>query len=115
MTNKKLSADMLHQERERLRNASRLRNRRLQHAGALIVSLSLALFLALWLFAAKTMWEALDAPIHVAVIIGTLAAAVQQLLGITMHRGRFRRRVQPRPFWWVIVLLCGAALILQAG
>jgi len=115
MTNKKMSADMLQQELERLRNTSRLRNRRLQHAGALIVSLSLVLFLVLWLYAAKAVWDGLHAPIHVAVIIGMLAAALQRLLGITVHSGRFRGHLRPQPFWGAIVLLCGAALILLAG
>ncbi|MDH3452754.1 MAG: hypothetical protein OEN20_10055 [Gammaproteobacteria bacterium] len=115
MSNKKLSADVLQEELDRLRDASRTRIRRLQLTGALIVFLCLLLFLALSLVAANALWDDLHAPVHVAALIGVLAAAVQQALGLAIYRGRFRRRARYQRLWWAVMLLSGAALLLLAG
>jgi O-antigen/teichoic acid export membrane protein len=116
MSNQKLSADTLQEELNRLRDASRTRAKRVQLTARLMVFLCLLFFLALSLVAAKALWDSLQAPVHIAVLLAVLAACIQQVLGLAMHRGHFRRR-QPRrqPLWWALMLLSGTALVLLAG
>lgn len=115
MSNQKMSADTLQEELNRLRDASRTRAKRVQLAARLMVFLCLLLFLALSLVAAKALWDSLQAPVHVAVLLAVLAACIQQVLGLAMHRGHFRRQPRHQPLWWALTLLSGTALVLLAG
>jgi fatty acid desaturase len=115
MSNQKLSADALQEELNRLRDASRTRAKRVQLTANLIVFLCLLLFLALSLVAAKALWDGLQAPLPVAVLLAVLATCIQQVLGQAMHRGHFRRQLRYQPLWWAAMLFSGAALVLLAG
>lgn len=115
MSNEKSNADALQQKLDRLRHASRNRAKRLQLTGELIVFLCLLLFLTLSLFAAKMLWDGLQAPLYLAALFAVLAASLQQVLGLAVRHGRFRRRARALPLWWSLALLSGLALILLAG
>ena len=116
MSNEKSDADALQQKLDRLRSASRTRAKRLQLTGELIVFLCLLLFLALSLFAAKILWDGLQAPVYLAALFAVLAASLQQVLGLAVTRGRFRRRgARAQPLWWTLMLLSSLALALLAG
>ena len=114
MSNNKLSPDLVQAELDRLRNVSRTRARRLRSAGSLVVSLCLLLFLTLSMFAAKTLWDGLHAPVLIGVLIGVLAASMQQVMGIAINQGWRRRRARYQLLWWAAMLTSGATLVLLA-
>jgi len=115
MPNQKLTSDALQQELQRLRDASRSRARRLQLTADLIVFLCLLLFLAMSMFAAKALWDSLHAPVYAALAFAVLAASIQRVLGLSIHRGQFRRPLRYQPLWWTVLLLSGTAMVLLAG
>ena len=115
MSNQKLNTDAFQQELNRLRDASRIRAKRLQLTAGVIVFLCLLLFLAISAFAAKALLESLHAPAYVVLVFGVLAASIQQLLGLSVRGGRFCRPLHCHPLWWTMLLLSGTALVLLAG